>query len=269
MIGIGSVSSSANALDQAQKTLTTANKRLASGLRINSAQDDAAGLAIATQMAAQLGSGNQALSNVNDGFSLTNTAGSVLSTASDTLQTMRQLAVQAANGTNSPSDREAIQAQFSQLSQSIDQMANQAEFNGQKLFSGEFTAQLQSGPQAGDTQTLTLGALSTQSLGIAGQDISSASGATAALGAIDQALTRIGAQQGAVGAAQAGLSSAAVSLAGSYENLAAAKSRLSDADYAKETATQAQAKVQQQAALQVTSKLNANQASLLQLFQKV
>jgi flagellin len=266
---IGSVSSPANNLDKAQETLSTVQKRLSSGLRINSAQDDAAGLAIAAQMAAQLGSDNQALRNVNDGISLTQTAAGALGQVTDTLQSIRTLAVQAANGTNTPSDREAIQAQINQLGQGIDQIASQTEFNGQPLFNGSFSAQIQNGPQAGDQQTLTLGNLSTQSLGVNGLDVTSATGAANAIGAIDNAITSIGKQQASVGAAQSGLSSAAVALAGTYENLAAAKSRIADTDYAQATAEQSQAEVQRQAALQATSIANANQAAQLKLFQKV
>ncbi len=266
---IGSVSPSASNLDKAQNALSTAQKRLASGLRINSARDDAAGLAIAAQMAAQLGSDNQALRNVADSISMTETAGGALGQVTANLQAMRTLAVQAANGTNSASDREAIQAQFSQLSQGIDQIANQTEFNGQKLFNGNFSAQIQNGPQATDQQTLTLGALSTQALGVNGLEVTSAGGPANAIGAIDNAIASISQRQASVGAAQAGLSSAAVSLAGTYENLAASKSRITDTDYAKETANRSQAGVQQQAALQATSVANANQAALLRLFQKV
>jgi flagellin len=266
---IGSVSSPANNLDKAQNTLGTAQKRLASGQRINSAQDDAAGLAIAAQMVAQLGSDNQALRNVNDGISLTQTASSALGQVTETLQSIRTLAVQAANGTNTASDREAIQAQIDQLAQGVDQIASQTEFNGQKLFDGNFSAQIQNGPQAGDQQGLTLGNLSTQSLGINGANVTTASGAADTISAIDNAIASIGKQQASVGAAQAGLSSAAVALAGTYENLAAAKSRIADTDYAQATAENAQAKVQQQAALQATSIYNANQAVQLKLFQKL
>lgn len=266
---IGSVSSPANNLDKAQNALQTAQKKLSSGLRINQARDDAAGLAIAAQMASQLGSDNQALRNVNDGISLTQTAGAGLNQVTETLQSMRTLAVQAANGTNSPSDREAIQAQINQLGQGIDQIASQAQFNGQKLFDGNFSAQIQNGPNAGDQKTLALNSLSTQTLGVNGMDVTTAGGAANAISTIDNAISGISKQQASIGAAEAGLSSAAVALAGTYENLAAAKSRITDTDYARETGAQAQASVQQQAALQATSLANANQAAQLKLFQKV
>jgi len=264
---IGSISSPTNGLNLASDSLATSLNRLSTGSRINSAKDDAAGLAIAAQMAAQLGSDNQALRNINDGLSLAETAGGALGQVSETLQRMRELAVQAANGTNSASDRQAIQSEFSQLGQSLDQLSTQTQFNGQNILNGSFSAQIQSGPNAGDNQTLALGDVSTKGLGIASLDVASVLGATSALGAIDQAISNVSSQQGAVGVAQASLNSAAASVSGTYENLAAAKSRIADTDYASESANLSQANLQQQAALKAVSLYNGNQASILGLLQ--
>ena len=262
---IGSVSAPTGGLDQATASLTNSLRRLSTGLRINSAADDAAGLAIASQMTAQLGADDQARRNIGASLSLAETAGSALGQVSDTLQRMRELAVQAANGTNSPSDRQALQEEFSQLGQSIDQLSAQTQFNGQNLLAGNFTAQVQSGPNAGDSQLLALGNASSAGLGIAGLDVTTAAGAASALSSIDQAISNVGSQQSAIGAVQAGLTSATANLSGTYENLAAAKSRIADTDYAGESTNLVQAQVQRQAALKALSLYNANQAAVLGL----
>lgn len=265
---IGSISSPAGNLDQATAALATAASRVASGKRINSAQDDPAASAIVAQMAAQLGSNSQAQRNVADGLSLTNTASGALDQVSGTLQSMRELAVQAANGASNPTDLQALQTQFTQLGQSLDQISGQTQFNGQNLLDGSLNAQIQTGPNAGDTQSLSLGAVSTKSLGVNGLDLTSAQGASSALNAIDQAIATVGTQQSTLGAAQASLSSTSANLASTYENVAAAKSRIGDTDYASASTNLAQANVQQQVALQAVSLYNANQASVLGLIKK-
>lgn len=265
---IGSISSPANSLNQATNSLTTSLNRLSSGSRINSAKDDAAGLAIAAQMATQLGSENQALRNINDGLSVAETADGALGQVSDSLQRMRELALQAANGTNSVSDRQAIQAEFAQLGEGLDQLAAQTEFNGQKLLDGGLSIQIQSGANVGNTRSLALGDASASGLGIAGLDITSTQGAADAVDAIDQAIASVNTQRSAVGAAQASLSSAAASLTGTYESLAAAKSRIADTDYASESSNLSQTRVRQQAALQAVALYNANQAATLDLLPK-
>lgn len=262
---IGNILSPASGLDQASNLLTTSLNRLSTGLRINSAKDDPSGLAIASQLTAQLGSDNQALRNIGDGLSVAETAGGALGQVTDNLQQLRGLAVQAANGTNSAGDRQALQAEFSQIGQNIDQLAGQTQFNGQKLLDGSFNTQIQTGADVGNTQPLALGDVSTAGLGIAGLDIGTAAGAANAIGAIDQALANVGSQQGNVGAAQASLNSAAADLSGTYDNLAAARSRTADTDYAAASGTLAQAKVQQQAALKALSLYNANQSAVLGL----
>lgn len=262
---IGSIPSPANSLTQATGALDKSLNRLSTGLRINAAKDDAAGLAIATRMAAQLGS---ALRNISDGLSVAETAGGALGQVSDSLQRMRELALQAANGTNSAADRQAIQTEISQLGQGIEQISAQTQFNGQKLLSGGFSTQIQTGPNVGDTQPLSLGDASAQGLGIAGLDVTTAAGADNALQAIDQAIASVGAQQGTVGAAQASLNSASAAVSGTYENLAAAKSRIGDTDFAGESASLAQAGVRLQAAQKALSLYNANQSTVLGLLPK-
>ena len=135
--------------------LQTAITRLSSGLRINSAADDAAGLAISDRMTAQINGLNQAAQNANDGISLAQTADGALSSVSDNLQRIRELAVQSANATNSSSDRASLQLEVSQLQQEIDRVATQTQFNGTNLLDGSFTAKaFQVGANAGQTITV-------------------------------------------------------------------------------------------------------------------
>src|SRR6201746_831233 len=124
-----------------QNDLSTAIARLSSGLRINSAKDDAAGLAISDRMTAQIRGTNQAARNANDGISLSQVAEGALGSVTDDLQRMRELAVQSANATNSSSDRAALQQEVAQLQTEIDRVATQTQFNGINLLDGTFTAQ--------------------------------------------------------------------------------------------------------------------------------
>ncbi len=142
--------------DKTQNDLSTAIQRLSSGLRINSAKDDAAGLAISDRMTAQINGLNQAARNANDGISLAQVADGALSSVTDNLQRMRELAVQSANATNSASDRAALQQEVAQLATEIDRVATQTQFNGINLLDGSFTAQqFQVGANAGQTITVS------------------------------------------------------------------------------------------------------------------
>lgn len=256
---------SPNSLSNAQNAQLTTFQRLGSGSRINSAKDDPAGLAIAVAMAAQLGGSNQAMRNVNDGLSVADTASGALSQVSDYLQRMRELTVQAANGTNSPSDLQAIQGEINQLAQGIDQIAGGTQFNGQHLLDGTFSGQIQTGANPGDTQTLNLGNASSQGLGIANIDVTNQASAANALDSLDSAISSVGAQQSTIGATQAGLNSTLADLNNSYENIAAARSRISDTDYAKESSNLAQNNVQTQASLKALSIYNSMQKNVLDL----
>jgi flagellin len=262
---MGSINPALSSLSQTNNALSGVMSRLSSGKRLNSSQDDPAGLAISSLMSAQLGSNAQAQSNISMGLALSETASGALGQVSDTLQRMRELAVQSANGTNTPGDRQAIQQEFSQLSQSLDQVASQTQFNGQKLLDGSFSASLQTGPNAGNTFEISGGNVSAQGLGVNSLDITTASNATGAISAIDQAISNIGAQQGAVGASQSGLEAAATNLSVSYESLASAKSQKTDTNYAKETTTFAQERLRQDVASKMVSLYQANQSSVLRL----
>ncbi|MFM9912203.1 MAG: flagellin [Methylophilaceae bacterium] len=256
-MAIGSIFS-ANPLNQAQAAQQTQLQRLSSGLRINSAKDDAAGLAIAVRLTSQLGGTAQASRNVSDGISLVDTASGALSNVSDSLQRINELAIQANNSTNSASDLQAIQTEINQLSQNINDVNNNASFNGQQLFSGTFTANIQSGPNAGDTTSLAISATGTTALGISGIDVTTSAGATAAITSVATALDSVTSQQASLGATSAGLSSTQANLNNSYENIAASRSRIQDNDFAKSSTDLATSSAQSFAAI---AALNAYKAS--------
>ncbi len=252
-------------LNNSQNAQLTTLQRLSSGLRINSAKDDAAGLAIAAAMASQISSDTQAMRNINDGLSLTDTAGSALSQVSDTLQRMRELTVQAANGTNNASNLQMIQGEINQLAQGLDQVAGNVQFNGQNLLDGTFNGQVQTGANQGDTHTLSLGNASSQGLVISNIDVTNQANAANALNLLDNAINSVGKQQSIIGATQAALNSTLANLSNTYENIAASKSRISDTDYAKESSNLAQNNVQAQASLKAQSIYNSMQKNVLDL----
>ncbi|MES2075852.1 MAG: flagellin, partial [Pseudomonadota bacterium] len=160
-------------LTGSQSALSTSLQRLSSGLRINSAKDDAAGLAISERFTSQIRGNTQAARNANDGISLAQTAEGGLSTAGDLLQRIRELAVQSANGTNSDSDRKSIQGEVSALSQELDRVANTTQFNGQNVLDGSLTSsQFQVG--ANSNQTINVGVQSAKATDIGNNTLKSA-----------------------------------------------------------------------------------------------
>jgi flagellin len=176
-------------LNASQSSLTTSLQRLSSGLRINSAKDDAAGLAIATRFTSQINGTNQAIRNANDGISLAQTAEGSLGEITNNLQRIRELALQSANSTNSDADRKAINEEVQQRLSEIDRNASQTNFNGQKILDGSFgTASFQIGANAGETINVSLGAgnsMRTNSIGaVASTTTTGSIGATATGGSV-------------------------------------------------------------------------------------
>ncbi|NKF21770.1 flagellin [Solimonas marina] len=198
-------------LESSQSSLSTSIQRLSSGLRINSAKDDAAGLAISSRFTSQITGLGQAQRNANDAISLAQTADGALSSISDSLQRVRELAVQSANATNSSTDRAALQTEASSLLQEIDRVANQTKFNGVSLIDGSFTsAVFQVGANSGETITVSsLGDANVAALGsvTAATGQSSAVTGISALGAVGAGAliingTDVGANIGAAGSTQ-------------------------------------------------------------------
>ncbi|WP_342118980.1 flagellin N-terminal helical domain-containing protein [Pseudoduganella sp. OTU4001] len=238
-------------------------QRLSSGLRINSAADDAAGLAIADRMTAQLRGMRAARSNISDGASMAQVADGALASVMESYQRIRELAVQAASDTYSPGDRMAMQLEASALLLEIKRIAEDTNFNGIRLLDGGAVIQLQLGADDGDTLPLAVPAVWSQEAG----DISllNHASATAALQQLDARMAGIANMRGMLGAAQNRLGYAASHSLMMEENLAAARSRIMDVDYAAETARLARHQILQQAAIAMLTQATAAPRLVLQL----
>jgi flagellin len=241
-------------LTTSQASLSTSIQRLSSGLRVNSAKDDAAGLAIADRMNAQIRGTTVAIRNANDGISLAQTAEGALATMTDALQRMRELAVQAQNGSNGTSDRANLDTEYQELSQEITRIATQTKFNGQAIVSpaGAGAQVFQVGANNGDTLTIT----TTQVTTVSG-DLKTSSAASTAVAALDTALDTITTNRATYGAAISRFGFAIQNLQTSSENQTAARGRIMDADFAEETANLSRAQVLQQAGTAMIAQANA------------
>ena len=244
--------------------------RLASGLRIASAADDAAGLAISERMRSQIRSFSVAARNAQDGLSLAQTAEGALGEVSNILSRMRELAMQSSNGTLSANDRTTIDAEFEELKSEINRIATETEFNGTALLEGTNTAiTVQVGIDAGETIQLAMVDVQTGATGlnIAGLDSALQANAVTALGAIDTALDTVNGARGTLGAGQNRLSSTLRSILNVRENLSAAESRIRDVDVASETADLTKNSIMQQAAVSVLQQANTQPQVALSLLQ--
>ena len=248
-------------LTTSQNSLATSMQRLSSGLRVNSARDDAAGLAIADRMNAQVRGINVAIRNANDGISLAQTAEGALATVTDALQRMRELAVQAQNGSNGTSDRANLDAEYQQLSAEIARIAAQTKFNGIAIVGAGAGAQtFQVGANNGDTLTVT-----TTAVTAVGGGLTTAAAASTALSAIDTSLDVITTNRATYGAAMSRFEFAISNLRISGENQSAARGRIMDADFAAETAELARSQILQQAGTAMVAQANQVPQQVLQL----
>jgi flagellin len=246
-------------------------KRLASGLRIATAADDAAGLAISERLRSQIRSLSQAERNGNDAISLTQTAEGGLNEVSNILIRMRELAVQANTGTVSDSDKDTLQNELSELVDEIDRIAQQAEFNDIALLDGSSTTvefAVGIGDEAGvDTISVTLDSVRTTDLSIDTIDIGSSGDVSVALNSIDNAIDTISEFRGRLGSTENRLNSAIANLQQRVESLTAAESRIRDVDVAKESADLTRNNILQQASLAILAQANLQPQSALQLLQ--
>jgi len=241
--------------------------RLSSGLRIASASDDAAGLGISERMRAQVRSLHQAGRNADDGISLVQTAEGSLNELNTNLIRMRELAIQASNGTLNTGDRAVIDNEFQALIQEIDRVSSQTTFNGVHLFDGSTTAlDLQVGTESGEIITVALDDLTVATLGVS-TDVTTVTNAQAALDLVDTAVDQVSALRGSLGAVQNRLSSTVRSIASTAENLAGAESRIRDVDIAVETADLTRNSIVQQAAVSVLAQANLQPQIALALLQ--
>jgi flagellin len=263
-----------NALSQNTSAMNKALSELSSGKQINSAADNASGLTISEQMQGQVNGLDQANSNAQDGISLIQTAEGGLTETTSILQRMRELAVQAANGTNTASDVTAIQDEVNQLSGEINSIATQTQFNGMTLLSGTYASggtniNLQVGANSGQTMTINIGSMTMASLGVDGisANLSTTTGATAAITTIDSAISGVSALNSNLGAYQNRLTDTSDNLTTSSQNIDSANAQLVDVDMAKEMSQYTQDSVLVQAATSMLAQANQEPQSVLKLLQ--
>ena len=289
-------------LSTSQSSLATSMQRLSSGLRVNSAKDDAAGLAIAERMNTQVRGMNVAMRNANDGISMAQVGEGALGKVSDIFQRMRELAVQAANGTNTTQDRVSLNQEYVQLAQEATRTLAGTQFNGQNILATTNNSTFQIGANSvSDIDQITVTAFdwtSSNSVGISdvlgtavltGTDVGSydtatgvftsgaagpanlitdATTATAALTNIDKALNSINSQRATFGAVQGRFENVVATLMVGAENQSAARGRIMDADYAAETSNLSRAQILQQAGNAMVAQANQLPQQVLSLLQR-
>ena len=261
-------------LSMSQSSLAVSMQRLSSGLRVNSAKDDAAGLAIAERMNTQVRGMNVAIRNANDGISLAQTAEGALGKVSDSLQRMRELSVQARNATNTTTDLDSIGKEYGQLTLEIQRVLAGTTFNGKKILGADATLpqEFQIGPNTGAEDTITVSTadltIDANVTAVTGSSITNAS-TTADLKTvidnIDTALNTISGQRATLGASQNRFEAVISNLQVSVENQSAARSRIMDADYAAETSNLSRTQILQQAGNAMVAQANQMPQQVLSL----
>ena len=279
-------------LSKTGQSLDTSYTRLASGLRINSAKDDAAGLQISNRLTSQINGLDQGNRNANDGISIAQTAEGAMDEVTSMMQRMRTLAQQSANGSNTALDRDALQQEIAALGSEIDRISKDTTFGGQKLLDGSFTGLFQVGANANQTIgfSLTQG-FSISSMAAAGSNfsytdsagvtqsaalstvfgsassvsITTASGAQLVLAGIDKMLQVVDTKRAELGAVQNRMESTVRNQGNISENVSAARSRVRDADFATETANMTKQNILQQAASTVLAQANQRPQAALSL----
>ncbi len=271
-------------LNTSQASLATSMQRLSSGLRVNSAKDDAAGLAIAERMNAQVRGMNVAIRNANDGISLAQTAEGALGKVGDSLQRMRELALQARNASNSRSDKDSLDKEFGELAKEIQRVLGGTTFNGKNILAtsgaGSQTFQVGANTTADDsidisttdltTSTLITTLAGTDSTGVGRAVIDSTADAATlktVIDDIDQALDLVNAERATLGASQSRFEAVIANLQIAAENQSAARSRIMDADFAAETANLSRAQILQQAGTAMVAQANQVPQQVLRLLQ--
>ncbi len=268
-----------NNLMKSGNVLDTAYQRLSSGMRINSASDDAAGLQISNRLTSQVNGLNQAVRNANDGISLAQTAEGALDETTNMLQRMRTLAIQSANGSNTDEDRAALQQEITQLSTEINRVATDTTFGGQNLLDGTYSGQFQVGADANQTISFSLSTANTLATAGAGFAISGMSSvytstsitisaqslAQSVIGQIDNMIAAVDSRRAELGAVQNRFSSTITNLSNISENVSAARSRIRDTDFAQETAALTSAQILQQASSSILAQANQRPQTALSL----
>ncbi|MYL47136.1 flagellin Hag [Virgibacillus halodenitrificans] len=259
-------------LNTANNAQSSSMEKLSSGLRINKAGDDAAGLAISEKMRGQIRGLDMAAKNAQDGISLIQTAEGALNETHSILQRMRELAVQSSNDTNTNTDRGELQKELAQLTEEIDRIANNTEFNTKKLLDGSVTTsgalKFHIGANSGQNITLEItkmNATGSGGLNLSGVNISTQSGANTAITTIQTAIDNVSSERSKLGAVQNRLDHTINNLNTSSENLTAAESRIRDVDMAKEMMNQTKNSILSQAAQAMLAQANQQPQGVLQL----
>jgi len=251
-------------------SLSRSMERLSSGLRINRAADDAAGLAVSEEMRTKIRGMQVASRNAQDGVSLVQVADGALSGVNDMLQRMRDLAVQAANGTFTDTQRANLDAELQALMQEVNRVSSDTEFNGIKILSGSVSTAasavtLQVGANASQSIAFTIATMNTTQLGVSGIAISTANSASAAIASIDAAITTVNQARASMGAVQNRLEQTINRLKLTAENLQAAESRIRDADMAAEMIEMTKRQILQQSGTAMLAQANQLPQGVLQL----
>ena len=265
-------------LSRNQADLSVSLQRLSSGLRVNSAKDDAAGLAVAETFTSQIRGNNQAVRNANDGISLGQTAEGALGQVASNIQRIREIAVQAANGTISNTNRSQLQKEVDQLTQEISRIVQTTSFNGTNLLSGASTLTFQVGADGTATNQVSVSTTDLAANGSAGLfaysgsltatgviDVTTSGGASAAIANIDTDINQISTVRSTFGSVQNRFEAVISNLQNYVENLNASRSRILDADFASETANLTRNQILVQAGTSILSQANALPQSALTL----
>jgi len=257
-------------LNVTNNNLSKAMEKLSSGLRINRAADDAGGLGVSESMRSRYRGENVAMRNAEDGISLVQTADGAMGSAQDILQRMRDLAVQASNGTLTDAQRLNIDKEAQQLIAELDKVGSDTDFNGIKILSGSVAAAasavtVQTGAVSGANVAFTIGTVTSTALTVNAIGVSTQTAAAAAIASIDTAITALSAERAKMGATQNRLEQVINRLGISSENLQAAESRIRDADMAQEMVKFTKYQILQQAGTAILAQANAQPQSVLQL----
>ncbi|RSL34593.1 flagellin [Salibacterium salarium] len=263
-------------LNQNQTELSKNLEKLSSGLRINKASDDAAGLAISEKMRSQIRGLDQAERNAMDGVSLIQTAEGAMQEVNSMLQRMRELSVQAANDSNSESDREQIQKEINALTEEVDNISENTEFNTKSLLnpdssgaggSGQLSLSFQIGPNSDQTIELNISGMDSETLNIDNVDVGTQSGASAAISTFDEAISTVTSARSELGAVQNRLEHTVNNLQVTHENLSSAESRIRDTDMAEEMTEFTRNNIINQSATAMLAQANQMPQGVLQLLQ--
>ncbi len=254
-------------LANANSNIATASERIASGQRINSAQDDAAGLAISNRTDSQIRGFSQTIRNANDGISLLETASGSLSGITDSIQRIRELAIQASNGTLQDSDRNALNSEAQQLIGEVNRTIETTRFNNQAILKGEGNLSIQAGPNSDDQFSLSQTDFSQtiEDANFLDIDLSSATTAREALSVLDDVQGQADLASANIGAETNRLESVINSAFVSQENASASRSRIQDADFAKEISQRTSEEIKKNASLAMLIQSNADKGNVLKL----